>query len=69
MPRTAGSSECCLTWLWTKIVHQLRVEAAARKSSTTSRVLGAILRGVGVVGGEGVQVGDEEVALVLRPAA
>jgi hypothetical protein len=47
----------------------LGVEAGGEVVEHDLDGVGHDLRGVGVVGGEGVPVGDEEVALVRRPAA
>ena len=47
------------------MVQRFGVEARAEKVQRHFERIGRDLRGVRVVGGQGVQVGDEEVALVL----
>ena len=47
------------------MVQRLRVEAGGQKIQRHFQRVGRNARGVGVVGGQRVQVGDEEVALVL----
>ena len=65
MLKRVCSSACWGTWDWMKMVRALGVEAGGEEVEGDVADVLAEGRGVGVVGGEGVEVGDEEVAVVL----